>query len=75
MLRNALRVELNSLTKEDSKREIESLYMPLREWIIGNHQLDNNMKTELFEIVHDMIKRTIDDCYKSSMDILGGKKK
>ncbi len=58
----------------ESKREVEEMYKPLIEWIEGNPRVDENMRKELFEIVHDMIIKTIDSCYQKGIESFGRKK-
>jgi len=58
----------------DSKKEMENRYKPLIEWIRGNPKVDDNMKKELFDIVHDMLISTINSCYKNSIETLGRRK-
>lgn len=58
----------------DSKREMEEMYKPLREWLEGNPTVDDTMKKELLDIVYDMMMKTIDSCYNKAIETLGRKK-
>ncbi len=51
------------MTEERKERIKENIFLPLREWLRGNPQVDNNMQIELLGIFNDAIKRTINECY------------
>ena len=59
------------MTEERKERIKENIFLPLREWLRGNPQIDNNMQIELLEIFNDAIKRTINECYEKMKETMG----
>ncbi len=56
---------------EDRKENVkQNIFLPLREWIKGNPQIDNNMQLELLDIFNDAIKNTINECYGKMKETL-----
>lgn len=56
---------------ENRKESIkQNIFLPLREWIKGNPQIDNNMQLELLDIFNDAIKSTISECYGKMKETL-----
>ena len=63
------------MSEERKENVKQNIYLPLREWIKGNPQIDNNMKIELIDIFHDAIKNTIDECYGKMKETLSKRDK